>query len=61
MNRLGAFYDRFILPPHPPWIVLALFALLLALTALRFDQFRLDARQNPWCWKTIVRWSSTGR
>ncbi|WP_370257681.1 efflux RND transporter permease subunit [Marinobacter nauticus] len=41
MNRLGAFYDRFILP-HP-WIVLALFALLLALTALRFDQFRLDA------------------
>lgn len=41
MNRLGAFYDRFILP-HP-WIVLALFALLLALTALRFGQFRLDA------------------
>lgn len=41
MNRLGAFYDRFILP-HP-WIVLALFALLLAVTALRFDQFRLDA------------------
>lgn len=41
MNRLGAFYDRFILP-HP-WIVLALFALLLSLTALRFDQFRLDA------------------
>lgn len=41
MNRLGAFYDRFILP-HP-WIVLALFAVLLALTALRFDQFRLDA------------------
>lgn len=41
MNRLGAFYDRFILP-HP-WIALTLFALLLALTALRFDQFRLDA------------------
>ncbi|MBY6034208.1 MMPL family transporter [Marinobacter daepoensis] len=41
MNRLGAFYDRFILP-HP-WLILSLFSVLLALTALRFDQFRLDA------------------
>ncbi|MFO8141778.1 MAG: MMPL family transporter [Marinobacter sp.] len=41
MNRLGALYDRFILP-HP-WIVLILFGVLLAVAALRFDQFRLDA------------------
>lgn len=41
MNRIGAFYDRFILP-HP-WIVLVLFGAILALAALRFDQFRLDA------------------
>lgn len=41
MNRLGALYDRFILP-HP-WIVLILFSALLAVAALRFDQFRLDA------------------
>ena len=41
MNRLGALYDRFILP-HP-WIVLILFGAILALAALRFDQFRLDA------------------
>ena len=41
MNRIGAFYDRFILP-HP-WIVLILFGAILALAALRFDQFRLDA------------------
>ena len=41
MNRIGAFYDRFILP-HP-WIVLVLFGAILALAAVRFDQFRLDA------------------
>jgi predicted RND superfamily exporter protein len=41
MNRIGAFYDRFILPR--PWIVLVLFGAILALAALRFDQFRLDA------------------
>ncbi|MCD1630184.1 efflux RND transporter permease subunit [Marinobacter shengliensis] len=41
MNPLGALYDRFILP-HP-WIVLILFGVILALAALRFDQFRLDA------------------
>ena len=41
MNRVGAFYDRFILP-HP-WIVLLLFGALLAVAALGFGQFRLDA------------------
>lgn len=41
MNRIGAFYDRFVLP-HP-WIVLVLFGAILALAAVRFDQFRLDA------------------
>ncbi|QFS86007.1 MULTISPECIES: efflux RND transporter permease subunit [unclassified Marinobacter] len=41
MNRIGAFYDRFILP-HP-WMVLVLFGAILALAAVRFDQFRLDA------------------
>lgn len=41
MNRLGALYDRFILP-HP-WIMLILFGVLLAVAAFRFDQFRLDA------------------
>ncbi|MDX5387375.1 MAG: RND family transporter, partial [Marinobacter sp.] len=41
MNRIGAFYDRFIL--SHPWIVLVLFGAILALAALRFDQFRLDA------------------
>ncbi len=41
MDRLGAFYDRFILA-HP-WLVLILFGLLLAATAFGFSQFRLDA------------------
>ncbi|MDX5328819.1 MAG: MMPL family transporter [Marinobacter sp.] len=41
MNRIGAFYDSFIL--SHPWIVLVLFGAILALAALRFDQFRLDA------------------
>ena len=41
MNRIGAFYDRFILPN--PWIILTLFGALLVVAALRFDQFRLDA------------------
>ena len=41
MDRLGAFYDRFILA-HP-WLVLFAFGLLLAGTAFGFSQFRLDA------------------
>ncbi|MEC7816297.1 MAG: MMPL family transporter [Pseudomonadota bacterium] len=41
MNPLGQFYDRFIFAR--PWIVLAIFAGVLALAAVRFDQFRLDA------------------
>src|SRR6056297_438507 len=41
MNRLRALYDRLIFP-HPV-IILAAFALLLALAAFKFDQFRLDA------------------
>ncbi|MGM0953789.1 MAG: efflux RND transporter permease subunit [Pseudomonadota bacterium] len=41
MDRLGAFYDRFILA-HP-WLVLFVFGLLLAGTAFGFSQFRLDA------------------
>lgn len=41
MNRLRALYDRLILP-HP-LIILAVFAVLLALAAVKFDQFRLDA------------------
>ncbi|HET8802686.1 MAG TPA: MMPL family transporter [Marinobacter sp.] len=41
MNRLRALYDRLILP-HP-LIILAVFAVLLVLTAVKFDQFRLDA------------------
>ncbi|MDR9425315.1 MAG: MMPL family transporter [Marinobacter sp.] len=41
MDRLGAFYDRFILA-HPA-LVLVAFGLLLAATALGFSQFRLDA------------------
>ena len=41
MDRLGAFYDRFILA-HPALVLIA-FGLLLAATALGFSQFRLDA------------------
>ncbi|KAA1173322.1 RND family transporter [Marinobacter salinexigens] len=41
MRRLSAFYDRLILP-HP-LIVLVVFGLLLAVSALKFGQFRLDA------------------
>lgn len=41
MNRFRALYDRLILP-HPV-IVLAVFGLLLALAAVKFGQFRLDA------------------
>ncbi len=41
MNRLRALYDRLILP-HP-LLVLAVFGALLALAALRFSEFRLDA------------------
>jgi len=41
MDRLGAFYDRFILA-HP-WLVLLVFGLFLVVTAFGFSQFRLDA------------------
>lgn len=41
MNRLRALYDRLIFP-HP-LLVLAVFGVLLALAALRFHEFRLDA------------------
>ena len=41
MNRLRALYDRLIFP-HPV-IILAAFALLLALAAVKFGEFRLDA------------------
>ncbi|MHA7927370.1 MAG: efflux RND transporter permease subunit [Marinobacter sp.] len=41
MNRLRALYDRLIFP-HPV-IILAAFALLLALAAFKFGEFRLDA------------------
>ncbi|MCP4063608.1 MAG: RND family transporter [Gammaproteobacteria bacterium] len=41
MNRLHALYDRLIFP-HP-FIILAAFALLLALAAVKFGEFRLDA------------------
>lgn len=41
MNRLRALYDRLIFP-HP-FIILAAFALLLALAAVKFGEFRLDA------------------
>ncbi|MGO1233988.1 MAG: MMPL family transporter, partial [Marinobacter sp.] len=41
MDRLGAFYDRFILA-HP-WLVLFVFGLFLVGTAFGFSQFRLDA------------------
>ncbi|TNE99199.1 MAG: RND family transporter, partial [Gammaproteobacteria bacterium] len=41
MNRLGALYDRLIFP-HPV-LVLAVFGLLLGLSAAKFGQFRLDA------------------
>ncbi|AOY88683.1 transporter [Marinobacter salinus] len=41
MNRFRTLYDRLILP-HPI-IVLSVFGLLLALAAVKFGQFRLDA------------------
>jgi hypothetical protein len=41
MNRLRALYDHLIFP-HP-FIILAAFALLLALAAVKFGEFRLDA------------------
>ena len=41
MNRLRTLYDRLIFP-HP-FIILAAFALLLALAAFKFGEFRLDA------------------
>ncbi|TYC59432.1 RND family transporter [Marinobacter sp. BW6] len=41
MNRLHALYDRLIFP-HP-FIILTAFALLLALAAIKFGEFRLDA------------------
>lgn len=41
MNRLRALYDHLIFP-HP-FIVLAVFALFLALAAFKFGEFRLDA------------------
>ena len=41
MNRLRALYDRLIFP-HPV-VILAAFALLLALAAFKFGEFRLDA------------------
>ena len=47
MNRLGAFYDRFILP-HP-WIVLALFALLLSLTARWACGAGQQLLRKSWC------------
>ncbi len=41
MNRLRALYDRLIFP-HP-FIILSAFAVLLALAAIKFGEFRLDA------------------
>ena len=41
MNRLRALYDRLIFP-HPV-IILAAFGLLLAIAAIKFGEFRLDA------------------
>ena len=41
MNRLRALYDRLIFP-HPV-IILAGFGLLLAIAAIKFGEFRLDA------------------
>ncbi|WP_375182906.1 RND family transporter [Marinobacter sp.] len=41
MNRFSSLYDRLILAR--PLIVLGIFALLLALAAVKFGQFRLDA------------------
>ncbi|MDX1558094.1 MAG: MMPL family transporter, partial [Marinobacter sp.] len=41
MNRLRTLYDRLIFP-HP-FIILAAFALLLAVAAIKFGEFRLDA------------------
>ncbi|WP_375169825.1 RND family transporter [Marinobacter sp.] len=41
MDRFRALYDRLILP-NPAW-VLVVFGLLLALAAVKFGQFRLDA------------------
>lgn len=41
MNRLRALYDRLVFP-HP-FIILSAFAVLLALAAIKFGEFRLDA------------------
>ncbi|MGB1478807.1 MAG: efflux RND transporter permease subunit [Marinobacter salsuginis] len=41
MNRLRALYDRLVFP-HP-FITLSAFAVLLALAAIKFGEFRLDA------------------
>ena len=41
MNRFGTLYDRLILAR--PLVVLGIFALLLAVAAIKFGQFRLDA------------------
>lgn len=59
MNRLRALYDRLIFP-HP-FIILSAFALLLALAAVKFGEFRLDASAESLVLENDRSWNSTAR